>query len=112
VDVFADCTVNTPAGRVDVTASGQTIALTASKASSFWRLMDTAQIGRARRGGLLRRVVAGLAIGDLTLSVRSGRREIARIEPGRRGGLLSRTLGLPGVRLRPAGLLLSLLTNR
>jgi hypothetical protein len=112
VDVFADCTVDTPAGRIDVTGSGRTIALTASGTRTFRRLLEVSPAGRGRREELLRRIRAGLALGDLTVSVRSGRREIARIEPRRGGGLLSRYFGLPGVRLRPAGLLLSLLTNR
>jgi len=112
VDVFADCTVDTPAGRIDVTGSGRTIALTASGTKTFRRLLMMSPAGRGRRAELLRRIRAGLALGDLTVSVRSGRREIARIEPRRGGGLLSPYVGLPGVRLRPAGLLMSFLTNR
>ena len=112
VAVFADCTVDTPAGRIDVTGSGRTIALSATSTSTFRWLVDATPGGPGGRKAFLRRVRDGLEVGDVVLSVRIGRREIARIEPDRAGGLLSRWLGAPGVRLRPAKLLLALLANR
>lgn len=112
VDVFADCTVDTPAGRIVVTGSGRTIALSATRTSTLRWLVNATPGGPGGRKAFLRRVRDGLEFGDLVLSVRTGRREIARIEPDRAGGLLSRWLGVSGVRLRPAKLLLALLSNR
>jgi hypothetical protein len=89
VDFFADCTVDTPAGRIGITGTGRTVVVSADRPGTYRKLLHDA---------------------DITLRLQVKNVEIARMSPGVRGGLLSALFGLPGMQIQPIGLLRSFLT--
>jgi hypothetical protein len=109
VDVFADCTVDTPAGRIGITGTGQTVVVSAARPGTYRQLLCTAPFGRAQRSGPIRLLRDSLGHADLELSLHVKNVEIGRMSPGMKDGLLSALFGLPGIQIRPVGLLRSFL---
>ena len=109
VDVFADCTVDTPAGRIDITGTGRTVVVSAAHPGTYRQLLHAAPFGRAQRSVPIRLLSDSLGYADLKLSLHVKNLEIARMSPGMKGGLLSALFGLPGMQIRPIGLLRSFL---
>lgn len=110
VDLFAACTVDTPAGRISFDGSGESVAVSADSLATLRFALNTGLTGRARRESL-RRLGDVLRFAGLSMSVRLGRREVATLGHGVSPGLTSRALALPGVRLRPFALLRALVGN-
>lgn len=110
VDVFAACTVDTPAGRIAIDGSGQSVAVSADSLATL-RFALSAGLRGHDRPESLRRLGSALRIAGLSMSVRVGRREIASIGEGVSAGLLSLALALPGVRLRPIALVRAFVGN-
>ena len=110
VDVFADCTVDTPAGRIGITGTGRNVVLSAARPGTYRKLLHAARFGRSQRSAPIRRLSDSLARADLTLSLHVKNLEIARMGPSMKGGLLSALFSLPGIQIRPIGLLRSFLT--
>ena len=102
VDVHADVNVDTPAGRIAVTADGRTVTVATDRFGTFRQVgAPFTASDRSSRRRVLARVRRLLATTDTDLKLTVGGREIANIDRSDHGGLLSRVLGLPGVRVRP-----------
>ncbi len=110
VDVFADCTVDTPAGRIGITGTGRTVVVSADRPGTYRKLLHAAPFGHSPRSAPIGQLRDSLNHADLTLRLQVKNVEIARMSPGIGGGLLSALFGLPGIQIQPIGLLRSFLT--
>lgn len=101
VDVYADLDVDTPAGRVAVTADGRTVTVETDRYGTLRQLGAPflASDRRSRRRSL-DRVRSFLETTETDLHFTVGHREVALMERSDQTGFLSRVLGLPGVRVR------------
>ena len=101
VDVFADLTADTPAGRVSVTGNGRMLHVSFDKNDTFWRVAETFLAARRpERRSQLELVRDVFAATDTEVIFRVESREVARIPRNQRDRLFSRLLGLPGIRVR------------
>jgi hypothetical protein len=101
VDVYADVNVDTPAGRVAVTADGRTVTVATDRYRTFRRIgAPFLAFDRPARRRTLTTVRDLLDATDTNLVFTVGSSEIGRIDRAQGSGLLSRVLGLPGVHVR------------
>ena len=110
VDVYADMNVDTPAGRVAVTADGRTVTVTADRYGTFRQIgAPFLASDRPARSRALTTVRHLLDTTDTDLVFRVGTNEIGRIDRTPGSSILSRLLGLPGIRVRPIAFIRALL---
>jgi hypothetical protein len=113
VDVYADLNVDTSAGRIAVTADGRTVTVTTDRYGTYRQVgAPFLAADRTSRRRTLEYVRNVLAATDTDLKFRVRRREVAYINRSDRAGVLSRVLGLPGLRVRTIPFLRSLFGRR
>jgi hypothetical protein len=108
LDVGGDLRIETRAGTLDVHARGTSLGLSLPSLRAGLALLGP----RPAREARLHELDAMLRLTDLRMVVRLGTREIARLGPGTRPGVLSRLLGLGPLEVRAPRLLRAVAARR